>query len=58
MSKYTIIVDPLSTGQEYPAAFKEAGQIPVAVLSGLGAAAGVHDELASGRLRARALLHG
>jgi phosphoribosylamine-glycine ligase len=33
MSKYTIIVDPLSTGQEYAAAFKEAGQIPVAVLS-------------------------
>ena len=33
-SQYTIIVDPLSTGQEYPAAFKEAGQIPVAVLSG------------------------
>ena len=24
-SKYTIIVDPLSTGQEYPAAFREAG---------------------------------
>lgn len=35
MSKYTIIVDPLSTGQEYTAAFKEAGQTPVAVLSGL-----------------------
>ena len=34
VSKYTIIVDPLSTGQEYPAAFKEAGQMPVAVLSG------------------------
>lgn len=32
---YTIIVDPLSTGQEYAAAFKEAGQVPIAVLSGL-----------------------
>ncbi|WP_406056592.1 ATP-grasp domain-containing protein [Kribbella sp. NBC_00889] len=34
MSNYTIIVDPLSTGQEYPAAFREAGRLPVAVLSG------------------------
>jgi len=34
MSDYTIIVDPLSTGQEYPAAFREAGRLPVAVLSG------------------------
>ncbi|MFC9692644.1 ATP-grasp domain-containing protein [Kribbella sp. NPDC056951] len=35
MSEYTIIVDPLSTGQEYPAAFRAAGRKPVAVLSGL-----------------------
>ncbi len=34
-SRYTIIVDPLSTGQEYAAAFREAGQIPIAVLSTL-----------------------
>src|SRR4051794_7605705 len=34
MNSYTIIVDPLSTGQEYPAAFREAGRLPVAVLSG------------------------
>jgi hypothetical protein len=34
MTKYAIIVDPLSTGQEYPTAFREAGAEPVAVLSG------------------------
>jgi phosphoribosylamine-glycine ligase len=33
--KYTIIVDPLSTGQEYAAAFRAAGHLPVAVLSSL-----------------------
>src|SRR3954451_9616065 len=33
MSNYTVIVDPLSTGQEYAAVFREAGRLPVAVLS-------------------------
>jgi hypothetical protein len=33
MSKYVLIVDPLSTGQEYAEAFKAAGRIPIAVLS-------------------------
>lgn len=33
MSRYAVIVDPLSTGQDYPAAFREAGYSPVAVLS-------------------------
>jgi len=33
MSNYTVIVDPLSTGQEYAAAFREAGRLPIAVLS-------------------------
>ncbi|MBB5869047.1 hypothetical protein F4553_002426 [Allocatelliglobosispora scoriae] len=32
---YAIIVDPLSTGQEYGPAFREAGATPIAVLSGL-----------------------
>jgi ATP-grasp domain len=35
MSNYTIIVDPLSTGQEYADAFREAGRRLVAVLSAL-----------------------
>ncbi len=33
MARYAIIVDPLSTGQEYPHAFRDAGVTPVAVLS-------------------------
>ncbi|MEU4197575.1 ATP-grasp domain-containing protein [Kribbella sp. NPDC026611] len=33
LSNYTIIVDPVSTGQEYAAAFRDAGRLPVAVLS-------------------------
>ena len=35
MTRYAIIVDPLSTGAEYGPAFREAGAIPIAVLSGL-----------------------
>jgi hypothetical protein len=35
MTRYAIIVDPLSTGSEYGAAFREAGAEPVAVLSDL-----------------------
>jgi len=31
--KYAVIVDPLSTGQDYPEAFRAAGLTPVAVLS-------------------------
>ena len=31
---YAIIVDPWSTGQEYGPAFREAGAVPIAVLSG------------------------
>lgn len=33
MQRYAVVVDPLSTGQEYPAAFRSAGIEPVAVLS-------------------------
>ncbi|HEV7804818.1 MAG TPA: hypothetical protein VGO80_03310 [Solirubrobacteraceae bacterium] len=33
MTRYAVIVDPLSTGEAYPAAFREAGCAPVAVLS-------------------------
>jgi biotin carboxylase len=33
MPRYAIIVDPLSTGREYPAAFRAAGVLPIAVLS-------------------------
>ncbi len=33
MTRYAVIVDPLSTGQAYPDAFREAGCSPVAVLS-------------------------
>ena len=33
MQRYAIIVDPLSTGREYPHAFREAGVAPIAVLS-------------------------
>jgi biotin carboxylase len=33
MQRYAVIVDPMSTGQEYPAAFRTAGVEPVAVLS-------------------------
>lgn len=33
MERYVIVVDPVSTGQEYPAAFAEAGVETVAVLS-------------------------
>lgn len=33
MPRYAIIVDPLSTGREYPQAFRKAGLTPVAVLS-------------------------
>lgn len=33
MTKYAIIVDPLSTGQEYPPAFRAAGVATVAVLT-------------------------
>ncbi|HEX8095579.1 hypothetical protein [Jatrophihabitans sp.] len=34
MQRYAIIVDPLSTGQEYAAAFRDEGVTPIAVLSG------------------------
>lgn len=34
MDRYAIIVDPVSTGQEYAEAFRTAGAVPVAVLSG------------------------
>jgi len=33
MPRYAIIVDPLSTGREYPAAFRAEGVSPIAVLS-------------------------
>ena len=33
MTRYAIIVDPLSTGREYPHAFRDAGATPIAVLS-------------------------
>lgn len=33
MQPYAVIVDPVGTGQEYPAAFRAAGLEPVAVLS-------------------------
>jgi hypothetical protein len=33
MQRYAIIVDPLSTGREYPAAFRAEGVLPIAVLS-------------------------
>jgi len=33
MSRYAIVVDPLSTGQAYAGAFRAAGVLPVAVLS-------------------------
>jgi biotin carboxylase len=33
MTRYAVIVDPISTGREYPLAFREAGCRPVAVLS-------------------------
>ncbi len=33
MESYAVIVDPVGTGQEYPAAFRAAGVEPVAVLS-------------------------
>ncbi|HEX2904781.1 MAG TPA: hypothetical protein VHO01_15115 [Jatrophihabitans sp.] len=33
MARYAIVVDPLSTGQEYAQAFREEGVLPVAVLS-------------------------
>jgi biotin carboxylase len=33
MSRYAVIVDPLSTGEAYPQAFRDAGCSPVAVLS-------------------------
>lgn len=33
MQRYAIIVDPLSTGREYPAAFRAEGVSPIAVLS-------------------------
>lgn len=33
MNQYAIVVDPLSTGQEYAGAFRAAGLLPVAVLS-------------------------
>jgi biotin carboxylase len=33
MTRYAVIVDPLSTGQEYPGAFRDAGLTPIAVLS-------------------------
>jgi len=33
MTRYAIIVDPLSTGQEYAAAFRAEGVAPIAVLS-------------------------
>jgi hypothetical protein len=34
MTEYAAIVDPLSTGQEYPGAFADAGVASIAVLSG------------------------
>ncbi len=34
MNRYAVVVDPLSTGQDYAPAFREAGLTPVAVLSG------------------------
>jgi len=34
VTRYAAIVDPVSTGQEYPAAFRAAGIAPIAVLSG------------------------
>jgi biotin carboxylase len=33
MQQYAVVVDPLGTGQEYPAAFREAGVETVAVMS-------------------------
>jgi biotin carboxylase len=33
MQRYAVVVDPLGTGQEYPAAFREAGVATVAVLA-------------------------
>lgn len=33
VQRYAVIVDPVSTGQEYPAAFRAAGVEPVAVVS-------------------------
>jgi biotin carboxylase len=33
MQRYAVVVDPLGTGQEYPAAFRDAGVETVAVLS-------------------------
>jgi len=33
MQRYAVVVDPLGTGQEYPAAFREAGVETVAVMS-------------------------
>ncbi|MDX6678628.1 MAG: hypothetical protein QOE31_2680 [Solirubrobacteraceae bacterium] len=33
MTRYAVIVDPISTGEAYPDAFREAGCAPVAVLS-------------------------
>jgi hypothetical protein len=33
MTRYAIIVDPLSTGREYPHAFRDVGVTPLAVLS-------------------------
>ncbi len=33
MTRYAVIVDPVSTGKDYPDAFREAGCSPVAVLS-------------------------
>jgi len=33
MTRYAVIVDPVSTGQEYPQAFRDAGCSPIAVLS-------------------------
>ncbi|WP_018353154.1 ATP-grasp domain-containing protein [Longispora albida] len=33
MQRYAVIVDPLSTGREYPAAFREAGVEPIAVMT-------------------------
>jgi carbamoylphosphate synthase large subunit len=35
MARYVVIVDPVSTGQEYAEAFRAAGAVPVAVLSGM-----------------------
>lgn len=33
MTRYAVIVDPVSTGQDYPLAFRDAGCSPIAVLS-------------------------